>query len=176
MLPPVCLENKNLKGDFYVPKKTFLNVIILCDKITFSTLAIHQIFPIMFQNFAIFFFLKNGPNSASFGLFSFFYHIAWTNIAQILPNDKRIDSVLGSRTRAAKSKAQTNPISYGVNFAKFLIDPDTVPILPYSASFWFWSFKYRSLSFQHFRLEQNISINSIWSLARKTFSFYEGRI
>ena len=47
-------------------------------------------------------FLKNGPNSASFCLFSFFSHIAWTNIAQICPNDKRIDGVLGSRTRGGK--------------------------------------------------------------------------
>ena len=52
----------------------------------------------------------NGPNPASFCLFSFSLR---TNIAQILTiNEKSIDGVLGTRTRAAEWKAQTNPLSY----------------------------------------------------------------
>ena len=45
---------------------------------------------------------------------SFFTHIARTNVAKFgYINDKSVLGVLGSRTQAAGSLAQTNPLSYG---------------------------------------------------------------
>ena len=50
-------------------------------------------------NFSSSFFFKNGPNPASFGLFSFFSHDKYsTNIL----NEKSLDGVLGTQTRGSR--------------------------------------------------------------------------
>ena len=57
------------------------------------------------------YFLKNGPNLASFCLFSFLSHDKHSTNLTI--NDKNIDGVLGTQTWAAGWLVQMNPLSYG---------------------------------------------------------------
>ena len=54
----------------------------------------------MSLNRSYFFLFKNGPNPASFCLFSFFSHDKFSTNLTI--NDKSVDGVLGTRTRGGR--------------------------------------------------------------------------
>ena len=54
-----------------------------------------------------------GQTRPLFGLISYFSQCKDKYSTNFTINDKSIDEVLGSRTRAAWWKAQTNPLSYG---------------------------------------------------------------
>ena len=56
-------------------------------------------------------FFLNGPNLASFCLFSFFSHDKFSTNLSI--NYKSIDGVVGTQTRGGKMEVQSNPLSYG---------------------------------------------------------------